>query len=179
VNDPRNQSQYQVRFDWGIGGAAAIAPGAHVLVWADTLVTAGAPDPAALDVDCAIILGSVGNRAAVAQWVLDRQTEIGDRAVVAVVAAGTDDGRFAVEDLLTAGALIDAISDVGIDFTSPEAAAAIGAYTGLRNATSHVLSASVTGKQLAASGDNERLDAARAAHLDPELRILKEFRFDA
>ena len=179
MNDPRNQSQYQVRFDWGLDGAAAIAPGAHIIVWADALRTTGAPDPALLDTEAAVILGSVGNRAAVAQWVLARQTELGDRAIVAVVAAGTDDGRFAVEDLLAAGAVIDAIADTGIDFTSPEAAAAIGAYAGLRNATGHVLTASVTGKQVTASGDTERMDAARAAHVDPELRILKEFRFGA
>ena len=92
---------------------------------------------------------------------------------------GTDEGRFAVEDLLTAGAVIDAIADTGIDFTSPEAAAAIGAYAGLRNATGHVLTASVTGKQVVASGDTALMDAARAAHASTELRILKEFRFDA
>ena len=179
MNDPRNQSQYQVRFDWGLDGAAAIAPGAHIIVWTDAIRTTGAPDPALLDTEAAVILGSVGNRAAVAQWVLARQTELGDRAIVAVVAAGTDDGRFAVEDLLAAGAVIDAIADTGIDFTSPEAAAAIGAYAGLRNAAGHVLTASVTGKQVTASGDTERMDAARAAHVDPELRILKEFRFGA
>ena len=179
MNDPRNQQQYQVRFDWGLEGAAAIAPGAHIIVWADALVTAGAPDPTTLDASCAIVVGSVGNRAAVAQWVLERQAEIGDRAIVAVVAAGTDDGRFAVEDLLAAGAVIDAIADTGIDFTSPEAAAAVGAYAGLRNATTHVLTASVTGKQLAAAGDTERVDAARAAHASTDLRILKEFSFEA
>ena len=179
MNDPRTQSQYQVRFDWGVAGAAAITPGAHILIWADALATAGAPDPLALDVECAVILGSVGNRAAVAQWVLDRQAELGDRVVIAVVAAAADDGRFAVEDLLAAGAVIEAISDAGIDSTSPEAAAASGAYAGLRNATGHVLSASVTGKQLAADGDIERMNAARAAHASPELRILKEFRLSA
>lgn len=179
MNDPRNQSQYQVRFDWGLEGAAAISPGAHILIWADALETAGAPDPLALDTDCAIVVATVGNRAAVARWVLDRQADLGDRAIVAVVAAGTDDARFAVEDLLAAGAVIDAIADVGIDFTSPEAAAAIGAYAGLRNATGHVLTASVTGKQLTASGDTERMDAARAAHASTELRILKEFSFGA
>jgi phosphosulfolactate phosphohydrolase-like enzyme len=175
VNSPRNQTQYQVRFDWGLDGAAAIAQGAHVIVWADALLTDGAPDPATLETDAAIIIGTVGNRAAVAQWVLARQAEIGDRAVVAVVAAGTDDARFAVEDLLAAGAVIDAIADTGIDFTSPEAAAAVGAYAGLRNATSHVLTASVTGKELAAAGLQERVDAARAANSSADIHVLKEF----
>jgi len=175
VSEPRNQTQYQVRFDWGLDGAAAIAPGAHVVIWADALATAGAPDPAALATDAAVVVGTVGNRVAVAQWVLDLQARLGDRAVVAVVAAGADDGRFAVEDLLAAGAVIDAIADVGIDFTSPEAAAAVGAYAGLRNAASHVLTASVTGKELAASGQQAVIDAARSTNADSSVRVLKEF----
>ena len=174
MNDARNQTQYQVRFDWGMDGAAAIAPGAHIVIWADALQTSGAPDITTLDTDATVLAGTVGSRAAVARWVLARQTELGGRAIVAVVAAGTDDGRFAVEDLLAAGAVIDAIAALGIDFVSPEAAAAIGAYEGLRNATNHVLSASVTGKQLAASGDVEVLAAARVANTNDELRILKE-----
>jgi hypothetical protein len=179
VNAASNQSQYQVRFDWGMDGAAAIAPGAHIVIWADALVTRGAPDPAQLGVDAAVLLGSVGNRAVVAEWVLARQADLGDRAIVAVVAAGTDDGHFAVEDLLAAGAIIDAIAALGIDFVSPEAAAAIGAFEGLRNATTHVLSASVTGKQLAADGHGAIVADAKIANAAPELRILKEFRFDS
>jgi len=155
-------------------GAAAIAPGAHVVIWADALQTSGAPDVLALRTDAAVLAGTVGNRATAAQWVLARQAELGDRVIVAVVAAGTDDARFAVEDLLAAGAIIDAIAALGIDFVSPEAAAAIGAYEGLRNATSHVLTASVTGKQLAASGDLDLLAAARVANASDELRVLRE-----
>ena len=155
-------------------GLAAIAPGAHVVIWADALQTSGAPDVLALTTDAAVLAGTVGNRATVAQWVLARQAELGDRVIVAVVAAGTDDARFAVEDLLAAGAIIDAIAALGIDFVSPEAAAAIGAYEGLRNATSHVLTASVTGKQLAASGDLDLLAAARVANASDELRVLRE-----
>jgi len=155
-------------------GAAAIAPGAHVVIWADALQTSGAPDVLALTTDAAVLAGTVGNRATVAQWVLARQAELGDRVIVAVVAAGTDDARFAVEDLLAAGAIIDAIAALGIDFVSPEAAAAIGAYEGLRNATSHVLTASVTGKQLAAGGDLDLLAAARVVNASDELRVLRE-----
>jgi 2-phosphosulfolactate phosphatase len=52
-----------------------------------------------------------------------------------------------VEDLLAAGAIIDAISDVGIDHQSPEAAAAASAYRGLRRATTHLISASETARE--------------------------------
>ena len=173
MTTPRNQPQYQVRFDWGLEGAAAIAPGAHIVVWADAL--AGDLDPAAIEHDNAILIGGVGSRAAIANWVLDRQVELGDRATVAVVAAGGPGGRFAVEDLLAAGAVIDALAEVGIDYISPEAAAAVGAFTGLRNATGHILSASVAGQQIIAAQGREFVDEARARNSQPSLTVLREF----
>jgi 2-phosphosulfolactate phosphatase len=167
VADPRNQSRYQVRFEWGLDGGAAIAPGAHILVWADALP--GTADPLTIAHDGAVLTGGVAAAPAIARWILDRQVELGGRAVVAVVAAGID-GRFAVEDLVVAGAVIDALGDVGIDFTSPEAAAAVGAYTGLRNAVGHVLSASVSGQQAGA----DAVAAARQANLSPDVIVLRE-----
>ena len=179
VNDvtttPRNQTKYQIRFDWGLGGGTAIAPGAHIVVWVDALTTALAPDPLNIPHGSAVVLGTVGNAAAVAAWVLERQVELGDRATVAVVAAGSDDGHFAVEDLIAAGAVIDAIAAVGIDFISPEAAAAVGAFVGLRNATGHVLSASVTGQQIISVHGRDFVDAARTANSQPEVTVLREF----
>jgi hypothetical protein len=176
LTSPRNQPQYQVRFDWGIEGANAIAPGAHIVVWADALGGGEAP---AIEHDGAIITGGVGSRAAIAAWVLERQVELGDRATVSVVAAGGPGGRFAVEDLLAAGAVIDALADVGIDYISPEAAAAVGAYTGLRNATGHVLSACVTGQELLAAEGRQVIDAARERNEGAAFAILKEFRLPA
>ena len=172
-----NQSRYQVRFDWGIEGARAIADGAHIVVWVDAL-PGGDTDPLALAAGPAIVSGSIGSRTAVADWVLARQTELGDRAYVAVVAAGGPAGRFAVEDLVAAGAVIDALADVGLDYTSPEAAAAAGAFAALRNAGSHVLSASVSGQELL-EVDPAALDAARAASASTELGVLREFRLPA
>lgn len=171
---PRNQPQYQVRFEWGIEGAQAITPDAHVLVWVDALSTPSAVDPAALPFDGAVLLGTVGNRDAIAQWILDLQVVLGDRATVAVVAAG-EDGRFAVEDLLAAGAIVDALADVGIDYISPEAAAAVGAFVGLRNATSHVLSASVTGQELIKIHGKSVIEAARVTNSEPTATVVREF----
>lgn len=172
---PRNQPQYQVRFEWGIDGANAIAPGSHIVVWADALPH-GTADPLTITHAGAIITGSVGSRTAIAHWVLERQVELGDRATVAVVAAGGPDGRFAVEDLLAAGAVIDALAEVGIDYISPEAAAAVGAYTGLRNATGHVLSACVTGQELLLVEGRSTIDEARERNDGAQFAILKEFR---
>lgn len=140
------------------------------MVWADALPTPGAPDPVAID-GLAIIRATQGSAEFAARWILDRQAELGDRAVVAVVAAGTDDGRFAVEDLLAAGSVIDALSTLGIDSTSPEAAAASAAFEGLRNATLHLLSASVTGQSLTP----EQIAAAKTAATAHELVVLREF----
>lgn len=173
MTTPRGQQQYQVRFDWGTEGADAIAEGAHIVVWVDAL-PGGAADPAAVAHGGALITGGVGARTRIAEWVLARQVELGDRAIVAVVAAGHD-GRFAVEDLLGAGAVIDALADVGIDYISPEAAAAVGAFAGLRNATGHVLSACVSGQELLATGGRDALEAARGDHDSDRFDILREF----
>ena len=130
MNSPHSQSQYQVRFDWGVEGAATIARDVDVFVFVDVLpvnpgldlVTALADHPAA------IVAGSLRNAAAVARWALERQGDKGDRFTVAVIASGEvrDDAstRFALEDMLGAGAIIDALATVGIDYYSPESAAA-------------------------------------------------------
>lgn len=142
------QGQYQVRFDWGLAGATSVSDGVDAIVWVDQLGDASDEAPDAR----AVVGGSIENSAAVAAWVLDRQAETGDRFTVAVIAAGglREDGsiRFAVEDLLGAGAVIDALAAVGIDYCSPEAAAACAAYTSLRRAAAHLISASETGVQL-------------------------------
>jgi len=136
-------------------------------VWCDALPT-GHSIPS---FDGAILAGSTGSAAATAQWILDLQQQLGDRAIVAVVAAGTDAGGFAVEDLLAAGAVIDALASVGLDFNSPEAAAACAAYEGLRNATLHLTSASETGQTVGP----DALAAAKARNAEPEVRVLREF----
>jgi 2-phosphosulfolactate phosphatase len=142
------QGKYQVRFDWGLAGAASIGVGADAVIWVDQLGEPSAEVPDA----AMVVAGSIQNSAAVATWVLERQAEAGDRFTVAVVAAGEHrDGnglRFAVEDLLAAGAVIDALAAVGIDYCSPEAAAACAAYTGLRRGVGHLISASESGASL-------------------------------
>jgi 2-phosphosulfolactate phosphatase len=101
-----------------------------------------------------VVAASLRNRSAVANWILEHQAQLGHRAMVAVVAAGEKraDGslRFAVEDLLTAGSVIDALAERGIDYCSPEAAAASAAFGGLTRATGHLMTASESGRELAA-----------------------------
>jgi hypothetical protein len=138
-----SQSTYQVRFDWGHAGAASIGQDAEAVVWVSQLLETPGPDGA--------VPGSLERAEQLGAWALTQQQEHGGRFRIAVVAAGAvrDDGslRFAVEDLLAAGAIIEAIAAVGIDHQSPEAAAAASAYRGLRTATRHLLSASETARE--------------------------------
>lgn len=154
------QAKYQVRFDWAADGARAVAADADVVVWVDALgdgaIPASAPDLAVIPGSGAVIAAGLTNPAAAAAWVLAEQVRLGRRAMVSVVAAGgtTASGvpRFAVEDLLAAGAVVDALAALGIDYSSPEAAAACAAFTGLRGAVAHLLTASVSGQELVAAG---------------------------
>jgi 2-phosphosulfolactate phosphatase len=139
------QQQYQVRFDWGTAGVTALAA-ADIVVWVDELPGPGLRVPST---EAALVMvASLATADAVADAILAAQSERGERTSIAVIAAGAQrhDGsaRFAVEDLLAAGAVIDALAARGIDHSSPEAAAACASYTGLRRATGHLISASVT-----------------------------------
>jgi hypothetical protein len=163
------QAKYQVRFDWGVEGAAAVAADADVVVWVDAL----GPEPDAderdapdeLPGDGAVLLAGLTDAGAVARWILDEQVRLGRRAMIALVAAGatTPEGtlRFAVEDLLAAGAVVDALAALGIDYSSPEAAAACAAFTGLRGAVAHLLTASVSGQERITGGEAASDIAAR------------------
>jgi hypothetical protein len=140
---PAGQGSYQVRFEWGAAGAELVAQDADAVVWVDQLGETSGPDGA---------VGGVLERASeLGDWALAQQELAGGRFRIAVVAAGVarDDGslRFAVEDLLAAGAIIEAIADRGIDHQSPEAAAAAAAFRGLSTATRHLIAASVSARE--------------------------------
>ncbi|MFB7894082.1 2-phosphosulfolactate phosphatase [Microbacterium sp. NPDC056044] len=102
-----------------------------------------------------VLLGCLRNAAAVARVVLDLQHARGARTSIAVIAAGELAGReagaplrFAVEDQLGAGAIVDALGDLGVDHTSPEAASACEVFRGLRGAVRHLLTAGGSGQEL-------------------------------
>ncbi len=143
------QGKYQVRFDWGTAGAKALGASADIVVWVDEL-PGDAPAPPSSEV-ASLLTASAATAQQTAAAILQAQVERGGRIGVAVLAAGgvRADGsvRFAVEDLLAAGAVIEALGDVGIDHTSPEAAAAAASYSGLARAFDHLLSASVSAQQ--------------------------------
>lgn len=179
-NEP--QGFYQVRFDWGAAGFQALAAAADVLVIADALPTAQPSSEPSTPLGAhRVILAGLHNRSAVARWVLDRQAEKGDRFSVAVIAAGErrpdGTGRPCVEDLLAAGAVVDALTGLGIDHCSPEAAAASAAFVGLKQAVKHLVGASETGQALAAAGRRDEVQNAVRLDDSDEVRELGAFRF--
>jgi len=138
-----------------------------------------------------VLAGALRNRTAVARRILALQEPRGERTVVAIVAAGerssgatgaaagarvatADDAiRFAIEDQLAGGAIVDALVALGIDHTSPEAAVACAAFEGLRHAGTHLIGASGSAVELVEQG--YRADVRFATELDaaevvPELR---------
>lgn len=175
-----DQSTYQVRFDWGKAGLDRLASADVVIIVdvlqystamtdaIDAGQTPSAVDPgtwsrdggtlaqtaASRMPDATVLLGCLRNASATARAVLALQDRRGERTSVAIIAAGDLDGagalRLAVEDQLGAGAVIAALSDLGIDHTSPEAAAAGESFRGLRRATRHLIGASGSGRELTA-----------------------------
>lgn len=135
---------------------------------------------AAVAMGATVLLGCLRNATAVAGAVLDEQRRRGDRTSIAVIAAGELTGRepgaplrFAIEDQFGAGAVVDALGALGIDHTSPDAAAAAEAFRGLRGALRHLLTASGSGQELLGRDAREEvLDAAAvdAASAVPVLR---------
>jgi 2-phosphosulfolactate phosphatase len=177
---PGAQATYQVRFDQGAEGVGRIARGVDVLVWVDQVADAAAgsdavplPDATLVPAEAlvhapeAVLVAGLADAAVAAAWILAEQERLGRRAYLAIVAAGRADGGFAADDVLAAGAVIDALTELGIDDTSPEAAVACASYTGLRRAVAHLATASVGGRE-ALAGGTDPASLRRAAMRDAE-----------
>jgi len=200
-----SQQTYQVRFEWGVEGADAVARDADVVVVVDVLTFttrvdlalasgSAAPDPGPdtaagalvarlADHRGTVVAGSLRNAKAVAAWFLAQQDSRGERLSIAVIGAGDrrPDGstRFAVEDLLGAGSIIEELAQLGIDANSPEAATAAAAFVGLRNATGHLLSASGSGRELSDAGSRDDVTLASKRNVSDLVPVLREFTFTA
>lgn len=198
IDPALTQSDYQVRLDWGPAGLRRLAP-AHVVVIVQTLgLTAHAlsavENAAGLDVSldddeaaalaraayetgAHVVAGGLRNAAAVAAHVLEVQRSRAERTSISVLAAGDIDeagGRFAVEDLLGAGAVIAALGDLGIDHASPDAAVAGEGFRALGGAVRHLLTASGGGRALAADGGREAVLAAAARDAASVVPVLRD-----
>ena len=169
---PLDQGRYQVRLEWGPAGRDRLAP-AQVTVIVDVLADAdSAADQIAEKAAAAgslVLRGGLRNASAIGEAVLAEQHRRAERTSIAVIACGgadADGARFAVEDLLGSGAVIDALAVRGIDHTSPEAAAACEAFRGLRPAVRHLLTASGTGQAWLDAGRRDEVLAAASLDAD-------------
>ncbi|WP_314505694.1 2-phosphosulfolactate phosphatase [uncultured Microbacterium sp.] len=200
---PFDQSTYQVRLEWGVDGLARLAPAEIVVVvdvlrFSTTVIDAvqrgeryrldaaahavsingAAVAAAAADAGALVLLGALTNASAVAAAALAEQQRRGARTSIAVIAAGELGSvdarlRFAMEDQLGAGAVVDALGALGIDHTSPDAAVAAESFRALRRAAKHLLTASGSGLELIERGRQDEVLAAAAvdaASLVPVLR---------
>ncbi|MBO3663447.1 2-phosphosulfolactate phosphatase [Microbacterium stercoris] len=193
MSTPFSQSTYQVRLEWGVEGLRRLEP-ADVYVIADPIryssgvlkvlakghdfdiARSTCPNGGAIAKELAartdvpvVFAGTLGNATAVARAVKAEQERRQARTSVAVIAGGerTPEGdiRFAVEDLLAAGAIIDALVPLGIDHSSPEAVAAAEAFVALRRGITHLVTGSGSGRELEDDPDG-RDDVRAAAKLD-------------
>ena len=164
------------------GGAVPLDAAAHAVSLNGTAIPRAA---AALEPAPIVLLGCLRNASAVAEAIADEQRRRGARTSIALIAGGelvpADAGaaartarRFAVEDLLGAGAIVDALGVRGIDHTSPEAAAAGEAFRGLRAATRHLLAASGSGQELAECGAHDEVRAAAELDASTAVPVLRE-----
>ncbi len=141
---------------------------------------------AAAESGAVVLLGALRNATAVAAAVLGEQQRRGARTSVSIIAAGERTGpdaasamRFAVEDQLGAGAIIDALAARGIDHTSPDAAVAGESFRALRRATGHLLTASGSGLELIDAGRRDEVVAAAALDAASVVPVLRDGAFIA
>lgn len=188
---PFDQSTYQVRLDWGLAGLERLADADVVVIVdvlhfstavVDAVAAGGEVDLSeaaewssdavapAIAVTAAaggatVLVGSIRNASAVARAVQAIQEQRQARTSVALIATGardaSNDVRFTVEDQLGAGAIIAALTDLGIDHTAPDAAVAAEGFRALRRALGHLLSASGSGQEA-----EDAASVAAAARLD-------------
>ncbi|TAJ47815.1 MAG: hypothetical protein EPO52_06295 [Herbiconiux sp.] len=158
-----SQSRYQVRLHVGVPAAEVpeLAGTAHLVLVADALDDGDMAAIPPLE-DATVRVVGFRTRERAAADVLEVQARRGDRAIVSIVTLAGPSRAFNVEDFLVAGAVVDALAARGIDFSSPEAAAACAAFTSLHRAVGHLVTASATGAEWAARGRTaEMVEACR------------------
>lgn len=192
----RSQATYQVRLGWGLAGLTQLAnAGIVIVVDAIDVIDAGdqnlveaiaseaaaatdsstiadasseliASAAAALPHGPTVFRASLRNATATAHAAYEEQVARGGRTAINLVLVGDEDGSFAVEDYLAAGAIGDALSALGIDHSAPDVAVATEGFRPLTRALKHLLSASASGLSLAEAGHRDEVKAA--AELDAE-----------
>lgn len=166
MTNTRAQSTYQVRLGWGEAALTELAVSGIVVI-VDALGASGdlAAQASALPHNPTVFVGTLRNRAATGRAIYEEQVARGGRTAINLVLAG-DEGRFAVEDYLAAGAIADTLTELGIDHSSPDVAVATEGFRPLTRALKHLLSASASGLALKEQGLGDEVKAA--AEVDAE-----------
>ncbi|MDA3146704.1 2-phosphosulfolactate phosphatase [Leucobacter sp. UCMA 4100] len=160
------QTTYQVRLGWGQQGLDQLASsGIVVIVDAIGDPAQLAASAKALAHEPTVFLATLRNPTATARAIYDEQLARGGRTSINLVLAG-DDGAFAVDDYLAAGALADALTALGIDHSAPDVAVAAEGFRPLTRAVKHLVSASASGLALAEAAGTAAV--REAAALDAE-----------
>lgn len=161
---PRVAERLGARLAGGRGEAVSLSPPSLAGLTPGERVVLPSPNGAGLCLDAAatgatVVAGCLRNASAVGAWLALQPR----RAVVIAADEHWRDGkpRFAVEDLLGAGAVLDALPD---DALSAEAQVAVGAFRSARSRLVDLLRSCTSGRELAARGYAH--DVRWAADLD-------------
>lgn len=173
MSEFKSQSNYQVRLGWGQNGLTELAPAAIIVV-VDAIgdATELAEAALALPHNPTVFISSLRNASATANAVYQEQINRNERTSINIILAG-DSGNFAVEDYLTAGAVADRLSELGLDHSAPDVAVATEGFRPLKRALKHLFSASAAGLELKAAGRAKEVKAAAELDADTEAIILR------
>lgn len=171
MTDVRSQSNYQVRLAWGAEGLARLAE-SDIVVVVDAIGSSEAlvAQAAALGNAPVVFSGSLRNATATAKAAYAEQVARSGRTTINLILAG-DDGVFAVEDYLVAGAIADALTQLGLDHSAPDVAVATEGFRALTRALKHLFLASSSG--LALKAEDRRDEVKAAAELDADTEAIR------
>src|SRR5436190_4193863 len=169
---PRIAERVGARLAGRRGSELSLSPSTLAALPSGDRVVLPSPNGGALALDAAttgatVVIGCLRNASAVGAWLSERQRR------VVVVAAGEQwrDGapRFAVEDLLGAGAVLAAVHGHAL---SAEALVAVGAYRDAAPNLSPILHSCTSGRELAARGSLDDIVWAAAIDASPVVPVL-------
>ena len=140
-------NHYQVISGWGPNALSSVAHSADVIIWVNALnLPEHAPELNDFPSSASVIECDLQSSFAAAQWAYEKQLQVGSRLLIAVLCA--DSAGVSVPDFLGAGAVIERLAQLGLDALSPEAAVLNASYLKLSPVMSHLISASLSVREL-------------------------------
>lgn len=159
------------------GAGVSLSPASMTGLEAGRRVVLPSPNGAALSLEAArsgatVVAGCLRNASAVSQFLAGH----GGRVVVVAAGEKWRDGhdRFAVEDLLGAGAVMSAMAP---DLLSSEARVAVGAFQAAAADLEPLLRSCTSGRELVARGADDDVTWAAALDRSPVVPVLRDGSF--